>query len=933
MTGAGGRTRDHVGRRPQLDRIDDALAHVVAGSFQAVAIRGEPGIGKTMLLSELVARAETRGIVVHAGRATEFEQDVPFGIFIDAFERLLSTDPGPLAALTAAATGASGGQPGELDRYRLFRGVRALLERPAAGRGAALILDDLHWADQASLQLVEYLLRRPGRAPLLIALAHRTAQPPPGLADALARLDSAAVQLALEPLTRVDIAELLPDQPARRHRLLHQATGGNPLYLHALADVDDQTLTALMGPAMDDRAAPERVLLDVLSAELTALAPASRAVARAAAVVGDPADPDCVAWVAGISSSSAAAAFDELSQRGVVLADGPRFRFRHPLVRAAAYWDTPPAWRMRAHARSAQYLRDRHGPLLMLAHHTERSAQPGDEVAVDTLAQAAIASRHASPVIAARLVRRALQLIPDRDESAHRRDELRMLLARTLGLSGELTESRRLLHEVIQAGGPYRTEAVTFSAVVCRLLGRLDEARALLTSELNRLPATGEPTAQALVELAGVEILRHDIGPARRHAARAVDVAAATSNTALQAAAHAVLALGFLQANEIAFARAHIDRAAWLMDATTDTLLLTELAIVAPLAWVELHLQHHERAGRHLRRGVDLATGSGLTHSVPYLLIVDACLRARGGQVAEALTAADDAREYSRIMNAAEASAMADVVRLCPTLWSHGPKAALRLADQVAGAGRPGMGWWSALARVNLGVVYLAADRPDACLSEVLGGDVDMATAAYRSALAAVAMSRLGRTEESRRHATAALQHARRSGLTHQLGAAHEAQARVLASVGEFDAATADALAAVKYFVEADAPIEEGTARHLLGTLYARTARPDQVRAELGRAKVIFSAGSATWLSAALARDALRFAARGPRSRRTTRTGLATLTARESEIVDLVTAGLSNREIAERLYLSKKTVETHLSRAYAKLGVRSRVDLTRRIAR
>ena len=933
MTGAGGRGRDHVGRRPQLERIDDALAHVEAGSFRAVAIRGEPGIGKTMLLGELAARAETRGFVVHAGRATEFEQDVPFGVFIDAFERLLITDPEPLAALTAAATGAAAGQPAELDRYRLFRGVRALLERPSAGRGAVLILDDLHWADQASLQLVEYLLRRPGRAPLQIALAYRTAQPPPGLADALARLDSAAVQLALEPFTPHDIAELLPDQPASRHRLLHRATGGNPLYVHALADVDDHTVAALMGQAADDRAAPERVLLDVLSAELTALAPVPRLVAQTAAVVGDPADPDCVAWVAGISSSSTAAAFDELSQRGVVSAEGPRFRFRHSLVRAAAYWGTPPAWRIRTHARCAQYLRDRHGPLLLLAQHTERSAQPGDELAVDTLAQAALACRHAAPVIAARLVRRALQLIPDHDGSTHRRDELRMLLARTLGLSGELTESRRLLHEVIEAGGRYRTEAVTFSAVVCRLLGRLDEARALLTSELNRLPEKGEPTAQALVELAGVEILRHDIGPASRHAARAVDVATGTSNTALQAAAHSVLALGFLQANEIAFARVHIDRAAWLMDATTDTLLLTELAIVAPLAWVELHLQHHERAGRHLRRGIELATGSGLTHTMPYLLIVDAGLRVRRGRVAEALTAADDAREYSRIMNAAEASAMADVVRLRPTLWSHGPKAALLLADQVAGAGRPGMGWWSALARVNLGAVYLAADRPDACLSEVLGADVDVATAAYRSALGAVAMARLGRTEESHRLATAALDQAGRSGLTHQLGAAHEARARVLASAGDLDAATADALAAVTHFVDADAPIEEGAARHLLGTLYARTGRTDQVRVELGRAKAIFSAGSATWLSAALARDALRFAARGPRSRRTAPTGLATLTTRETEIVALVTAGLSNREIAERLYLSKKTVETHLSRAYAKLGVRSRVDLTRRIAK
>ncbi|HEV2782840.1 MAG TPA: AAA family ATPase [Actinophytocola sp.] len=924
MGGAGGRGRDHVGRCPQLDRIDDALAAVVAGSFRAVAVRGEPGIGKTMLLAELADRAEGRALVVHAGRATEFEQNVPFGVFIDAFDRLRATNPGdaePLAALTAAA---AGDRPPQLDRYRLFRGVRAVLERQAAERGAVLILDDLHWADPASLQLTEYLLRRPPRAPLLIALAHRSAQPPPGLADALARLDSAAVRLTVEPLTMAEIAELLPDQPARRHRLLHRATGGNPLYLNTLADADEQTLTALVGQPV---AAPERVLLDVLSTELRALDPVLRHVAHAAAVVGDAAEPELVGWVAGGPPGSAAEALDGLSRCGMLVADGPRFRFRHPLVRAAAYWDTPPAWRTRAHARAARYLRDRHGSLLMLAHHTERSAQPGDAAAVDTLARAAVASRHAAPAIAARLVERALELLPDRDEFAHRRDELRMLLARTLGLSGELARSRALLHEVIQADGPGRTEAVTFSAVVHRLLGTLDEARALLTGELDRLPGTGAATAQALVELAGVEILRHDLGAARRHAARAVEVAAGTGNPAVRAAAHAVLALGSLQANEIAAARGHADRAAWLLDATPDTLLLTELAIVAPLAWVDLHLQHHDRAARHLHRAIELATGSGLTHSMPYLLIADACLHARRGRAAEALTAADDAREYARIMHAAEAAAMADVARLRPMLWCHGPKAALALADRVSGAGRPGLGWWSALARVGLAEVYLAAGRAEACLAQVSDGDVDPATAAYRSALAAVAAAELGRVADGHRHASDAINHAVRAGLTHQLGVAHEARARVLASAGDGTAATADAQAAVTHFAEAGTPVEEGRARHLLATLYARTGRHERARGELGQAKAIFAAGSATWLSAALARDALRLAARGPRS------GRATLTSRERQIVDLVTAGLSNREIAERLYLSKKTVETHLSRAYAKLDVRSRVDLTRRIAR
>jgi len=201
-----------VGRRPELDSIEDALAGVVGGAFRAVAIRGEPGVGKTMLLGALAERATERGLAVNRGRATEFERGVPFGVFIEAFERLPSALPAGLDVLATAAAG----RLAELDRYRLFRGVRRLLEWQAGQHGAVLILDDLHWADPASLELPEYLLRRPPRAPLLVAVAHRAAQPPPGLADALARLDSAAVALMLEPFREAELAELLPVQPARR---------------------------------------------------------------------------------------------------------------------------------------------------------------------------------------------------------------------------------------------------------------------------------------------------------------------------------------------------------------------------------------------------------------------------------------------------------------------------------------------------------------------------------------------------------------------------------------------------------------------------------------------------------------------------------------------------------------------------------------------
>ncbi|MBP2327214.1 DNA-binding CsgD family transcriptional regulator/tetratricopeptide (TPR) repeat protein [Kibdelosporangium banguiense] len=926
------RAGDRVGRRPQLDRMHMALTEVLTGEFRAVAVRGEPGIGKTSLLTELAGRAEGAGLVVLRGRATEFEQNIPFGVFIDAFEQfehLAETHAldaelaDVLSVLRAAALSRADDRPVEMDRYRLFRGVRRLFERQS-GRGILLVLDDLHWADPASLDLAEYLLRRPPRAALLIAVAHRTAQPPRGLADALTYLASAAVQFELQPLRKADVAAMFPQSSARRHRLLHRATHGNPLYLQALADTDDQTLTSLVGQAVDDQAIPEQVLLDVLSAELGALQPAVLSVAQAAAIAGDPADPALVAWVADVPDDAVSAAFDQLSLAGVMVAEGPRFRFRHPLVRTAAYWMARPAWRTEAHSRGAQYLRQRHGALLLLAHHIERSAQPGDELAVATLTEAAMASQHAAPATAARLVRRAMQLLPDQSGLDDHWGELRLLLARTLARSGELIESRRLLHEAIRCDGSYRRDAVNSMAAIDRMLGQFDEAKTLLAEELERLPDTDVTTAQTLLELAAVELFRHDVSSLRRHAARAVEILRGSGNIALEATAHSLLSLSFLQSGDIADARTHIDRAARQTDGATDALLLTELVTVAPLAWVELHLQQYDRAERHLSRGIDIAISSGLTHSMPYLLIVDALARTRRGRLTQALEAAEEALEYSRIMNATETAAMAEIVRLCPILWQQGSRAALVL---VARATRPTATWWSKIARLNLATVHLATGQFDLCLSELDGEDPDV----YSLALRAVASARLGRAAEGRRQADTALDQAHHSGLTHQLGTAFDARARANIALGNLDEAESDATKAAVNFADAQAPIDEGRTRHLLAILYARTGQRDQMHAELGQAKSLYTACSATWLTASLARDELRFAARGPRTRNPSGGGLATLTPREREIVDLVTAGLTNREIAERLYVSKKTVEAHLSRAFSKLDVRSRVALTRRV--
>jgi len=174
-----------VGRADELGSIDEVLAGLRRGRPGAVELAGEPGIGKTRLLRELAARAEASGQLALSGSASELERDLPFSVFVDALDDYLaSLPPAALAALddevqaelahvfpslSALAVGRE--VASQSDRYRSHRAVRGLLAQLAAARPLVLVLDDFHWADSASVELLGALLRRPPAAAVLIATA------------------------------------------------------------------------------------------------------------------------------------------------------------------------------------------------------------------------------------------------------------------------------------------------------------------------------------------------------------------------------------------------------------------------------------------------------------------------------------------------------------------------------------------------------------------------------------------------------------------------------------------------------------------------------------------------------------------------------------------------------------------------------------------
>ncbi len=266
------------------------------------------------------------------------------------------------------------------------RAVRALLEAFGAGRRVVLALDDVHWADDASLELIAYLLRRPPRRGVMLVLAFRPAPARPVLVDALAGAarDGAVVELSLEALTRAEADRLLDDdRPDPAREALFVQSGGNPFYLQELAH------GSLSPAAVASVDVPRSVAL-ALDREVRALPEDAQRLARAGAVVGDPMVLDVAIAAADLEEGSALAALDALLGAALLApTDVPRrYRFRHPLVRRAVYDTTADGWRLGAHARAARALEEHGGSLTARAHHLERCAQPGDAAAIDVLVAA-----------------------------------------------------------------------------------------------------------------------------------------------------------------------------------------------------------------------------------------------------------------------------------------------------------------------------------------------------------------------------------------------------------------------------------------------------------------------------------------------------------------------------------------------------------------
>ena len=367
-----------VGRAAELARLDDGLDDLWAGGSPAVVVTGEPGIGKSRLLAELTDRARARGGLVLAGRAAEYETDLPFAPWVDALDAYVADHPPADGAALAGVLPAleRDAPPVGVERHRVHAAMRSLLAALASDAPLVVILDDLHWADPSSIDLIAALLRRPPAAAVLLALAFRHRQASPRLEAAVDRAEreGRTLSVRLAPLDAETAGLLLgPDLPVATRELLFLESGGNPFYLEHLAR------SAGAAPADGSAALPgvPRAVSAALAEELRRVEGDTRTVLDAAAVIGVDFDPETVAAVAVVAPEVAIDALDALVGVDLVRPSihPRRFTIRHPLVRRAIYDTTGAGWRLLAHERAAASLRARGAAPETLAHHVAVSAR------------------------------------------------------------------------------------------------------------------------------------------------------------------------------------------------------------------------------------------------------------------------------------------------------------------------------------------------------------------------------------------------------------------------------------------------------------------------------------------------------------------------------------------------------------------------------
>ena len=929
-------------REAELRAVDRLLAAARSGSGRMLLVEGHAGIGKTTLLDAAVAAGQGAGFTVLRAGASELESRFAFGVALQLFEPLLAAaDDEAHDRLLAGSAALAGpllerpiswaGDEADDRAYSVIHGLFWLLSNLAETGPVLIAIDDAHWADRTSLRLLLYLLQRLSAMSVAILVARRLGEPgaPDDLLEQIAAHASSR-PVRPQPLSRAAALELvcaaLPDADDVFADACWRMTEGNCFLLGELVRAVEaegweptERFAARIGTL-----APETVLRAV-SVRLMRLSDDAAGVARAVAVLGDDAELRHVTALTGHESDRVAAAADALAASEILRPAGPGvLRFAHPLLASAVYADLGAGERAELHRRAAEILHDEELSASRVAAHLLPSAGSGEAWVVEALSAAASrALTLGAPESAASYLRRALEEPPS--------PAVRARVLRQLGLSEAATGLPTAvvrLEEALAAAGSGAERAHTLL-----VLGRAHSSSghhvdALAAFEEAAAIEDGEApvVAQAAAEALALGLLEPQSRPGLLSAAPA---------TAARAT------LGATSPEQRMLLATQCLRQAMAGDSRATVLALAERALsgdtpladhgggaVLANAALALHacdeLEHTERV---LSAAMTQSRSSGSMMAFATASMLRAVARWGRGALDDAVTDAEQAVAAERygwrqFLPAAYGALIMIHVDRGEIEAAAGCAARLDLSKH---AGSALLAPWHAA----LGRLALVERREADALAHftrwrdaAVGVRNPAAAAGWRSAMAR-ALTALDRAAEARALAAEELELARGFGAPRPISAALRELARAGAQ-GELEGSIAMLTEAVEVAGASEARLEHCRALLELGTVLRRAGRRTDAGRALGEALELARDCGARLLQER-AQSELEVA--GARVQRAARRGADALSPSERRVVALAIDGLSNRQIAEALFVTRKAIEWHLGNAYRKLDVRSRGEL------
>jgi DNA-binding CsgD family transcriptional regulator/tetratricopeptide (TPR) repeat protein len=931
------------GREAEMAVLGETVERVAGGGPAIVVVEGEAGIGKTRLLGAVLAEAAGRGVRVAAGRAEELERTRPFGVLAAALECTRSSPDPRRAAIAGLLAGPGAGEHGAITvtsdsglRFRVVDAFTDLVEELALSGPLMIGLDDLQWADPSSLLTVGALARRLTDLPVGVIGCLR---PSPRVAE-LDRLAGAlevagARFLVLHPLTEEAVTDLVAQVIAAvpGPRLLAElaGAGGNPLFVTELlgALAQEEAIRTVDGRAeVAETVLPPTLRLTILR-RVSFLPESALQALRSASILGSGFSLTDLATVTGRPALDLSVVLGEAIRARVLEDDGARLRFRHELIRDAIYQDLAGSVRRALHREAGQRLALAGAPALQVAEHLARGARTGDADAVRWLATAARQAAPRSPDIAADLLGRAAGLMAPGDPG---RDRLLAEQASSLQWAGRMADAEATCRSLLVGDLDPATEGIVRICLGHVLLssGRARHALPELDRACQSPMLTGPERAEAQAWASFARMMMADLDGAETTATQARSAALSVGDHVATSIAMATLAMTSLQRGHLLEALQIADDTVRLADQSPGR-LGHRFPVHIPRGYVLAETDRLDEARATIESGLRSSEELGIGWAFPVYYAVRALERFVAGHWDDALAEIGTGRGQLDVPG--------DWYR--PVL-GRGVEALIRLhrndlpgAREAAAPGEvPGGGYrddWSAWARALL----LEADGELADGLVMLGGCWDRCARSgllYEYPVIGPDLVRLalaaGDAARAREVAAAVAGVASVNEVAWITGAALRCQ-----GLAESDAdilqAAADACAS------GSRPLEHALACEDAGIAFAR--RGDAARAGqlLDQAITIFerldAARDLARAEASLRQIGVR---RGRRvTHRRAQSGWQSLTPSERAVVELVAEGLSNPQIGQRLYVSRRTVQTHLAHVFAKLHITSRAQLAAEAAR